>query len=1358
MFTRKTKCFLQVISVLLTFAIFAGSFTAVAESEAIENSQPTYLISDNLTKTTASANLFNKYANDNYEQNIADIVSYNESGEVDYLYTLNGTVAEISASLDLNFRYRDNELENRLYQNDIDENGAESFTSAEGNYNFMNSVYGLGTGWSLALPQIEYIDSEFAYFHFADGKTYRIVKNEDNTYSLNGFPYDYTISENIQYAQEDTNGTLVGYIGTDRYGNKDYFDLNGRFIKSADNKGDVLQSITYDVDNVISSITENEYTINFVRTPTADGVSVAVKMTATDKDGNQITQLLYTLVIVNGKLVSITETSENEETYPYIEETNTETEEETEQQEVSQTETQPQPAPTVNCTDTINTESTIEFIYSEKSAALLLNSEISTIESGIDGTKYLLLTKVTETTETITERVYSAIDTVNQAAVELAETYNQKPQPPKEIEISNTEISYSKGYKLYGEQSSLRYDRLLSVESTLTSKEDAVVTETDDSVITEASKTTNYLTYENEKVIQDVSSSNEYDLELGEFSDNQPIEKTLYSYAIPEEAQLETNEAVAETITTAVTISNSTYEEDEETLEYAWTTPEATSTIGRNANGEVVYNHSDDNAIYYAYNVNGSPIKEVIQDGLTYTYTYGQYEVLHTTAFDIYTITYDTNGNITDISKSNGDETSISLNSYGYDNGNVISESYANGQILLYDYTDNGNVSAVYLGAKTDDNKRFSYAYNTTTVDDETTEELSSISDHTNDRVTKFSYVKDEEGNITSTTTNVYSVSEEYEETLLYSYIESETQRTVTIGENETAVTYSMVDNYETDQDGNYVLDEDNEKVVISTDYKAIIESNGVMWYNTNNKNADGQLTTSNVAVGENNILSTGYIYDEENESISEVNSTIGATTITLSYSYDEDGNITEISDGTNTVTYEYDNLQELIRSNDQFNNKTYTYEYDSRGNILSKKEYAYTTSEDLTGITPTKTDTFGYTNTVWADELTSFNGNAITYDQSGNPLTYNGYTYTWDMGRQLKQISNGTNTYSYTYDDSGIRSSKTINGVTTNYITKNGTILAEYRDGHKITYSYDENDSIIGFSYNDTYYAYNKNIQGDIIGIIDATGAQIATYTYDAWGNITSLIDISTNNIGSINPMRYRGYYLDTETNYYYLQSRYYNPELCRFINADDTRFIGATGTVLSTNAFIYCENNSILNSDITGKWIHYLVGAIIGGVISVTFYIIDCVLSRNKVSVLKSLLTFLNGALNGVIAASGAGVLIQIIASIATNIADIFITSRKPTTSDFAMAIIGGILSGIFAGVVPKSSGKHLNYLMKKFGKKIARNIFKSSFGKTLLNSIKYVFKNSKKILWKFIKKYCLPNIGINISNRVYKLIYSY
>ena len=195
-------------------------------------------------------------------------------------------------------------------------------------------------------------------------------------------------------------------------------------------------------------------------------------------------------------------------------------------------------------------------------------------------------------------------------------------------------------------------------------------------------------------------------------------------------------------------------------------------------------------------------------------------------------------------------------------------------------------------------------------------------------------------------------------------------------------------------------------------------------------------------------------------------------------------------------------------------------------------------------------------------------------------------------MGRRLTSISNGTNTYSYTYDDSGIRSSKTINGVTTNYITQDGTILAEYRDGHKIVFAYDEDNSLIGFNYNDAYYAYNKNIQGDIIGIIDATGAQIATYTYDAWGNITSItdgnaVDISSNqsHIANINPMRYRGYYLDSETNYYYLQSRYYNPELCRFINADDTRFIGATGTVLSTNAFSYCENNSIFYIDKNGS-----------------------------------------------------------------------------------------------------------------------------------------------------------------------------
>ena len=107
--------------------------------------------------------------------------------------------------------------------------------------------------------------------------------------------------------------------------------------------------------------------------------------------------------------------------------------------------------------------------------------------------------------------------------------------------------------------------------------------------------------------------------------------------------------------------------------------------------------------------------------------------------------------------------------------------------------------------------------------------------------------------------------------------------------------------------------------------------------------------------------------------------------------------------------------------------------------------------------------------------------------------------------------------------------------------------------------------------------------MQGDITGFVDTSGNQMVTYTYDAWGNVIDVSGLYTY-MGYLNGLRYRGYYYDNETNSYYLQSRYYNPQLCRFINADDGRFIGASGTLLSKNAFAYCENNPVNNVDHTG------------------------------------------------------------------------------------------------------------------------------------------------------------------------------
>jgi RHS repeat-associated protein len=112
----------------------------------------------------------------------------------------------------------------------------------------------------------------------------------------------------------------------------------------------------------------------------------------------------------------------------------------------------------------------------------------------------------------------------------------------------------------------------------------------------------------------------------------------------------------------------------------------------------------------------------------------------------------------------------------------------------------------------------------------------------------------------------------------------------------------------------------------------------------------------------------------------------------------------------------------------------------------------------------------------------------------------------------------------------------------------------------------YDESGSAYSFIYNGTQYYYVKNLQGDVMRIVDATGAVVANYTYDAWGKVTN----SGNIIGLYNPIRYRGYYYDTDTGFYYLQSRYYDPVVKRFINAN--------GDFFKLNLYVYCENNPVM------------------------------------------------------------------------------------------------------------------------------------------------------------------------------------
>ena len=112
-----------------------------------------------------------------------------------------------------------------------------------------------------------------------------------------------------------------------------------------------------------------------------------------------------------------------------------------------------------------------------------------------------------------------------------------------------------------------------------------------------------------------------------------------------------------------------------------------------------------------------------------------------------------------------------------------------------------------------------------------------------------------------------------------------------------------------------------------------------------------------------------------------------------------------------------------------------------------------------------------------------------------------------------------------------------------------------------------------------------------DIIGIVDFSGNLVVEYIYDAYGNIINIIDESNLNIGTINSFRYRSYYFDTETNWYYLNSRYYNPKLGRFVTMDEVEYLGASGSLLSYNLYSYCEGNPICYSDESGNDAIYAV-----------------------------------------------------------------------------------------------------------------------------------------------------------------------
>ena len=547
-------------------------------------------------------------------------------------------------------------------------------------------------------------------------------------------------------------------------------------------------------------------------------------------------------------------------------------------------------------------------------------------------------------------------------------------------------------------------------------------------------------------------------------------------------------------------------------------------------------------------------LNRITHNGFNYNYEYDEYgneKAVKVGNIALLSSTYNNNnGELSRITYGNGD-----YNTFTYDKYGNVSTLGINGTTRLKNYADtSGNI---VRNEDTVNKLQYNYDYDSTSrlIRSTVVDTSLASSSERNKYTTEYGY------DLNNNVTKIVNKAGSKTLTTSYSYIKDNLQSVVTLPTNRT-VTY----NYDTlSRCGNY-------EISTTTPFKV------AFGYYASERNGENETIYRTTKV------STETIGDKVTKNI-----------------YDKLGNITGIqekqSDGTyaEKSSYVYDKLGQLVRENSVEENKTRIYNYDNGGNITSINEYAYTTGA-LGNIT--KTIPYAYTDTNWKDKLTSYDGQTITYDEIGNPLSYRGYTMGWSNGRELTSLSGNGLEATYTYDASGLRLSKTVNGVKTEYQYEDGKLIYEKKGDIELHYSYDTEgqpryvqyvkaDGSTGAGYIVT------NSRGDVVGMCNGSGVMVVNYTYDAWGNVLSVTNqngtaiTNAEHLANLNSLRYRGYYYDTDTEMYYLKSRYYDPEVRRFINADDVSILEEDqGSIVENNLFAYCLNNPVSMMDEEGDF----------------------------------------------------------------------------------------------------------------------------------------------------------------------------
>ncbi|WP_270164504.1 S8 family serine peptidase [Paenibacillus sp. SYP-B4298] len=356
------------------------------------------------------------------------------------------------------------------------------------------------------------------------------------------------------------------------------------------------------------------------------------------------------------------------------------------------------------------------------------------------------------------------------------------------------------------------------------------------------------------------------------------------------------------------------------------------------------------------------------------------------------------------------------------------------------------------------------------------------------------------------------------------------------------------------------------------------------------------------------------YSYTANNQ-LSELKNWKGTTLLdTYSYTYDAAGNQTskyEMVNGTNKGTfYTYDELNRLKQVQEPFlKDKVTSYRYDAAGNRTEEKT---TQGSSVTIVTYSYNEQNRLQSTV-SQTASETQTDRYRYDGNGNmihksrevtkalnlaspPVTTFGMfiegqtnenarisdivsgteSYTYNVWNQMVKSSSGSGTVNYAYNGEGYRTKKITGNQTTHYLYESDKVVLETDGSGKVLARNVYGLNLLVREMGTEKYAYLYNGHGDVTALVDASGTVQATYAYDAFGNLTE----STGTVN--NPIRYAGYQYDEESKLYYLNARYYDPKIARFLSEDTYR--GSAMDPLSLNYYTYVHNEPLMYVDPSG------------------------------------------------------------------------------------------------------------------------------------------------------------------------------